>query len=149
MSFLNFSLIFTPPQPKPDGNQGTTGGRRAALDWLLLAGGLALLLLMGWMLLSAGYDTERYGAGSGGPGAVFSQNNATPTPTALWWQASDDDAKFTQLSLSGTEACGVTNANNIRCWGANYYSPIRTAGYTKVAAGIHTCGLKADKTVDC
>ena len=60
------------------------------------------------------------------------------------------DEVFVSLDTSQDATCGVTAANNIRCWGNNIYAPVWAGGFTDVAVGRrHSCGLKLDGTVQC
>ena len=61
-----------------------------------------------------------------------------------------DDLVFVDLDVGLSVSCGVTRANNIRCWGENKIGPVRAEGFTDVAVGNgHSCGLKLDGTVRC
>lgn len=63
---------------------------------------------------------------------------------------SEADKVFVTLDSSANATCGVTRANNIRCWGDNRYAPLWAGGFTDVAVGkSHSCGLKTDGTVQC
>ena len=44
-----------------------------------------------------------------------------------------DDLIFVDLDSSDKATCGVTKANNIRCWGNNRFAPVRAEGFTDVA----------------
>jgi alpha-tubulin suppressor-like RCC1 family protein len=74
--------------------------------------------------------------------------------------------KFDALSASIVMTCGHTPANEMYCWGSDYFGglgdgrevnggvghPVRSAGgpYARVAAGTsHACGLKADGVAWC
>ena len=60
------------------------------------------------------------------------------------------DTVFVSLDSSANASCGVTAAQNIRCWGQNRYAPMWAGGYTDVAVGRnHTCGLKLNGEVEC
>ena len=60
------------------------------------------------------------------------------------------DEVFVSLDTSQDSTCGVTAANNIRCWGNNRYAPMWAEGFTDIAVGRrHSCGLKLDGTVQC
>ena len=62
---------------------------------------------------------------------------------------SSDDREFVDIAIA-LHTCGVTAANNIRCWGDTSLGPVRATGYTDVVAGYpFTCGLRLDGTVDC
>ena len=61
-----------------------------------------------------------------------------------------DDLVFVDLDTGLGVSCGVTKANNIRCWGGNRIGPVRAEGFTDVAVGRgHSCGIKLDGTVHC
>ena len=63
---------------------------------------------------------------------------------------SGDDKIFVDLDGGADVTCGVTAANNIRCWGATRFAPMWAEGFADVAVGTaHSCGLKLDKTVQC
>ena len=63
---------------------------------------------------------------------------------------SEADKMFVNLDTSSNSTCGVTAANNIRCWGENSSAPIWAGGFTDVAVGVsHSCGIKLDGTVQC
>ncbi|MCY4474178.1 MAG: hypothetical protein OXC83_01940 [Chloroflexi bacterium] len=63
---------------------------------------------------------------------------------------SEDDKVFVTLDGSENATCGVTAANNIRCWGGTATAPMWAEGFTDVAVGnSHSCGLRLDKTVQC
>ncbi len=63
---------------------------------------------------------------------------------------SEDDKIFVDLDGGEDATCGVTAANNIRCWGATRIAPMWAGGFTDVAVGTsHSCGLRLDKTVQC
>ena len=63
---------------------------------------------------------------------------------------SDADEVFVSLDASSHATCGVTAANNIRCWGQNRYAPLWADGFIDVATGTtFSCGLKLDRTVQC
>ncbi len=60
------------------------------------------------------------------------------------------DEVFVSLDTSQDATCGVTAANNIRCWGSNLDAPLWAGGFTDVAVGVyHSCGVKLDGTVQC
>ena len=61
-----------------------------------------------------------------------------------------DDLVFVDLDAGRYLTCGVTKANNIRCWGLLATGPVHASGFTDVAVGRgHTCGIKSDGTVQC
>ena len=61
-----------------------------------------------------------------------------------------DDLVFVDLDVGAAVSCGVTKANNIRCWGNLRSGPVIAEGFVDVAVGKgHTCGLKTDGTVHC
>ena len=63
---------------------------------------------------------------------------------------SEDDKIFVSLDTSRDSTCGITAANNIRCWGANLFAPMWAGGYIDVAVGTsHTCGIDLDGFVQC
>ena len=61
-----------------------------------------------------------------------------------------EDLVFVDLDSSRNITCGVTAAENLRCWGENRFAPMRAEGFVDVATGLfHTCGLRLDGTVQC
>ena len=72
------------------------------------------------------------------------------TPVHLGDPVSPEDSIFVDLDSSRSHSCGVTAANNIRCWGSLAHAPIRADGFVDVANGRnHSCGIKIDGTVQC
>ena len=61
-----------------------------------------------------------------------------------------DDLVFVDIDSGYDTTCGVTAAENIRCWGDTRWGPIWAEGFTDIATGAtHTCGLRLDGTVQC
>ena len=57
---------------------------------------------------------------------------------------------FVDLDAGWNATCGVTMADNIRCWGFGRIAPIHAKNFKGVAVGRnHTCGLRLDNTVHC
>ena len=57
---------------------------------------------------------------------------------------------FVDLDAARDITCGVTAADNIRCWGELQYGPVIAEGFTAVESGRrHTCGIKTDGTLQC
>ena len=60
------------------------------------------------------------------------------------------DRVYVKLEAGRNVTCGVTRANNLRCWGALEHAPIRAEGYKDVAVGdSFACGVKTDGGVQC
>lgn len=51
---------------------------------------------------------------------------------------SEDDKIFVDLDGGEDATCGVTAANNIRCWGATRIAPMWTGGIVEVGSGNAT-----------
>ncbi len=84
--------------------------------------------------------------------SVMSTATAQTVPRGIYPgdPVSAADEVFVSLDTSEDATCGVTAANNIRCWGANRFAPMWAGGFTDVAVGqSHSCGLKLDGTVQC
>lgn len=84
--------------------------------------------------------------------AVMSTATAQSPPFGVYPgdPVSAADEVFVSLDTSEDATCGVTAANNIRCWGSSRFAPIWAGGFTDVAVGTsHSCGLKLDGTVQC
>ena len=95
---------------------------------------LTFLLIAGLALLAIAYT-------------VSAQTDDRPLPGD---PVGLDDLIFIDLDTSEDATCGVTKANNIRCWGNNRFAPVRAEGFTDVATGTtFTCGIKLDGTVEC
>ena len=63
---------------------------------------------------------------------------------------SEADKVFISLETSNRITCGVTAADNIRCWGHNRAAPVWAEGFKDVATGRgYSCGLKLDGTLQC
>ena len=63
---------------------------------------------------------------------------------------SEADKVFISLETSNRITCGVTAAENIRCWGHNRAAPVWAEGFKDVATGRgYSCGLKPDGTLQC
>ena len=61
-----------------------------------------------------------------------------------------DDRIFVKLDAGENVTCGVTKANNIRCWGALQNAPIRADGFIDVAVGeSFACGIRTNGEVQC
>ncbi len=75
---------------------------------------------------------------------------APPTDVYPGDPVSEADKVFVSLDTSADATCGITAANNIRCWGNNLFAPMWAGGYVDVAVGTaHTCGLTLEGTVEC
>ena len=63
---------------------------------------------------------------------------------------SPEDLIFVDINASKHVSCGVTAAENMRCWGHLSFGPALAEGFVDVATGVtYTCGLKPDGTVQC
>ena len=61
-----------------------------------------------------------------------------------------DDLVFVDLDAARDVTCGLTAADNIRCWGELQVAPVRAEGFTAVESGRrHSCGIKLDGTLQC
>ncbi len=84
--------------------------------------------------------------------SVMSTATAQTVPRGIYPgdPVSAADKVFVSLDTGEDATCGVTAANNIRCWGSNQRAPMWAEGFTDVAVGKnHSCGLKLDGTVQC
>ena len=124
MPLTNFNL-----PPFSNGAVSSLVSRGGGVKWLAAVAAVAALALLGaglLVMLAVG-DTEAQ----------------TLPPT-------DGDGLFSSLSLARPITCGVTLANNIRCWGNVTVGPLYAEGYEQVAATRDfTCGLRSNGIVHC
>ena len=108
------------------------GARRSTKSRVVSRGVVALAVCLVLVLLAA---------------TVLAQSGLFPLPGD---PSGADDLVFVDIDAGANASCGVTAADNIRCWGDIRIAPARAEGFVDVAVGTdHACGIKIDGTVQC
>ena len=108
------------------------GARRSTKSRVVLRGVVALAICSVLVLLAA---------------TVLAQSGLFTLPGD---PAGADDLVFVDIDAGANVSCGVTAADNIRCWGDLESAPAIAEGFVDVAVGTdHACGIKTDGTVQC